>query len=145
MDIGNELVNAVLENELNKADPDTLFSLEGCLPDQPAITDFDLCVIFSNLLANAVEACKRNSEVGDKMICLEIKQVNGNLLIRIKNPIKEQISLEHLGTYTSKKDTVGHGYGIYNIKKTVEKYGGDIEFQIEEGIFSVQICFYQQI
>ncbi len=50
IDIGNELVNAVMENELKKADLDTHFSVEGFLTGQPAISDFDLCTIFSNLL-----------------------------------------------------------------------------------------------
>ncbi len=74
IDVGNELVNAVLENELKKAGLGTHFSVEGCLTDQPAISDFDLCVIFSNLLSNAVEACKRIRGMEDKRIQLEIKQ-----------------------------------------------------------------------
>ena len=145
IDVGIELVNAVMENELKKADLDTHFSVEGYLADQPAISDFDMCVIFSNLLSNAVEACKRISGMENKAIQLEIKQINGNLLIEMKNPIYEQIALERLGAYTSKKDSVSHGYGIYNIRKTIEKYGGDIEFRIEDDIFSARICFYEEM
>lgn len=145
IDIGNELVNAVMENELKKADLDTCFSVEGCLTGQPAISDFDLCTIFSNLLSNAVEACKRISGMEHKTIQLEIKQMNENLLIEMKNPICEQFSVEHLGTYTSKKDSIRHGYGIYNIRKTVEKYEGNFKFQINDDSFCVQICFFVKI
>lgn len=145
VEVGNELVNAVLDNELKKLDLETDFLVEGCLPKKCIITDFDLCILFSNLLSNAVEACKRCSKEGEKYIRLEIKNWNGNLLIGVKNPVNESVSLERLGSITSKKDKNNHGYGIYNIRKTVKKYGGDIEFQIEKGVFGVRIYFYQEL
>lgn len=160
--VGNELVNAVLEHELKKADSETSFLVEGCLPKECVISDFDMCVLFSNLLSNAVEACKRcskypsgipegaESSAGirkgeEKYIRLEIKNWNGKLLIGMTNPVEESVSLEQLGYATSKKDQDHHGYGIYNIRKTVEKYGGDVEFQIEGGVFEARIYFYQEV
>lgn len=143
INVGNELVNAILEHELQRADSETIVIFEGWLPNKSFISDFDLCVIFSNLLSNAVEECGR-LQTKDKVIRIEIKNVLDKLLIQIENPILTPFPLEQLGKYTSKKEKENHGYGICNIRKTVQKYDGEIDFQINNGIFSVRVSFYQE-
>ena len=40
---------------------------------------------------------------------------------------------------TTKSDKKNHGFGIRNVKDTVNKYGGSIEYGIKSGWFEVEI------
>ena len=40
---------------------------------------------------------------------------------------------------TSKKDVLVHGFGLPNIKKAVEKYGGQCTTRAEDGTFTLKI------
>ena len=66
---------------------------------------------FSNLLANAGEACGRLREK-KKEIFLWIGESNGKLLIQVENPIEWEIDKEKLFSYTSKKDAKEHGLAV---------------------------------
>ena len=59
VNVGNELVSAVLSDIMRKSDEDILLECEGVLPSKLPIDDFDLCAIFSNIVTNSVEACSR--------------------------------------------------------------------------------------
>src|SRR5699024_5056623 len=102
--------------------------------------EYDLCAIFSNLLANAGEACGRLREK-KKEIFLWIGESNGKLLIQVENPIEWEIDKEKLFSYTSKKDAKEHGYGLLNVKESVEQNGGEMEIDTEDEKFSVRISF----
>lgn len=142
--VGNELVNAVIENELVRADYKIDLQVEGAIPSQMDLEDFDLCVLFSNLFSNAVEACGQLQKQNRK-IRLCIHSVQKNLVIQMENPMEHSLDVKQLGNLSWKKECDNHGYGIYNIKKTVEKYGGDIEIQVEDGVYKTRIFFYQMI
>ena len=45
---------------------------------------------------------------------------------------------------TTKKDKKSHGYGIKIIEKTVEKYNGDLNIKIDNGIFRIIILLPQK-
>lgn len=142
--VGNELVNAVLTDGMRSCGRDIELVCKGVLPGSLCLSDYDLCTIFSNLLSNSVEACKKLRKK-EKRIVLEIKTFQDNLMILMENPIEWDVSVERLGGYTSKEKKEGHGYGIYNIKKTVESYGGEVEFSARDGMFQVRILLYQAI
>ena len=137
VNVGNELVNAVLSDEIGK-NKEVTFDSEGILPANMKISDFDLCTIFSNLLSNSMEACKSISD-GEKKITLSIKTFQNKLLISMENTVAHKLPIEQLGRFTTKKDTKNHGYGIYNVKQTIEKYHGEIEFYQQKNWFRVEI------
>lgn len=137
VNVGNELVNAVLSDGIGK-NKEVRFDCEGILPANMKISDFDLCTIFSNLLSNSMEACKSISD-GEKKIALSIKTFQNKLLISMENTVDHKVPIEQLGKFTTKKDAKNHGYGIYNVKQTVEKYHGEIEFCQEGNRFQVKV------
>lgn len=144
IDIGNELVNAVLIDGIRSCSRDISLVCDGTLPLELRISDYDLCTIFSNLLSNAVEACKKLREK-EKRIVLQIKHFQNNIIILMENPIEWEVPVESLGHFTSKDDREVHGYGIYNIKKAVESYDGEIEFHVREEQFQVRILLYHML
>ena len=140
---GIELIDAIITDGINKAKAnDIVIECEGVLTGNIGITDFDLCTIFSNLLSNAVEACNRlqNSE---KKVHIALKDLEDEVRIIFENPVEWEIDTDKIGTYTSKKDKKNHGFGIDNVRKTVEKYNGNIVMGIEDGKFRTVIIFYK--
>ncbi|MEG1821271.1 MAG: GHKL domain-containing protein, partial [Malacoplasma sp.] len=60
------------------------------------------------------------------------------LIILVKNPINQK-PIRKNGHYLSTKIEKGHGLGLKNVKKAVEKYGGSMDIQIDKGMFVVKI------
>lgn len=141
INIGNDLVNAVLNSGLENIDPDIAFKTEGLFPPTLEIQEFDLCTVFSNLLSNSIEACTKLKE-HEKVILLSIHTFQNQMILSFKNPIEEEIHTENLGKYSTKKDKHHHGYGIRNIIEAVEKYDGSVDFLVENCWFEVKICLY---
>ena len=84
-------------------------------PKDCRIDPVDLCTIFSNLFDNAIEACEKCPQDAKKEIIL----IN-----------------------TSKAERSKHGWGLRNIESVVEKYGGTIEYDNNEFLFSVSIMLF---
>ena len=96
------------------------------------ISDFDLCVIWGNLLDNAIESCIK---LPSENRCIEIKGgVSANfILVRISNDFNGTLVMQNGLPSTTKKDSVSHGFGLRNIEKTIKKYDGTITASTENG------------
>lgn len=133
-DVGNEVASVILNDK--KADLEK-YSIEmivdGKLPINILISDYDFCSIFSNLINNAVEACQRVDR--NRMINIELSSYNKFISIRISNSCNNSFA----GLKTSKEDVVNHGYGISKIQECVTRYGGDMKIERQEGKFIVDI------
>ncbi|MEY8516524.1 GHKL domain-containing protein [Lachnospiraceae bacterium 29-84] len=139
--VNHEIVDAVLQEAIVRGEGLQIqWEVDGVFPDNLSITDFDLCTIFSNLLSNSIEAC-RKLERENRYICLEIRRTEEHLLIEVENPVLTPVALENLGRVTEKDDGENHGFGIANVKATVEKNKGNIYFENKKGIFAVKILF----
>lgn len=143
VNVNHDLVNAILTERLADEE-DIKFQYDGTIPNNIQIEDFDLCTIFSNLIANSIEACYKIKDL-KKEIVLQIKRFQKNLYIYIENPVQESIDINELEKKTSKKDKKNHGYGVFNIVKTVKKYEGEITFQCKNNRFSVEVIFFDVI
>lgn len=80
----------------------------------------DISTIFGNALDNAIEASEKLPE-SMRLITVKASRIRDMLIIIVEN----NMGLEALTSEkTSKKDTFLHGFGISNIQKVAEKYGG---------------------
>lgn len=108
------------------------------------IEDMDLNTVVSNLLDNAIEASEKCG-INQRRIVFKIKDVKQFVAIECSNTCKmKQAGKKHI-FQTTKENKEEHGYGIENIKETVEKYGGQAEFTCEEGIFHVKIMMENNV
>lgn len=96
----------------------------------------DMCVLFANLLDNAVEAAL--SEIN-----IIIKYVRGMLLVQIENDYQTRPILENGRLVTTKKDKSNHGFGTQNIKQVIDKYHGSIEYELFNDRFHIYIVIYE--
>ncbi|MGN0377642.1 MAG: GHKL domain-containing protein [Suilimivivens sp.] len=102
------------------------------------MNEVDCCILFSNLIDNAIEA---NMKIEDSRYIEFIKkQTSMTLYIEIRNPIREMPILEN-GQYISSKPGKGHGIGLQNVITIISKYRGTYQIEVKNDIFSVQILF----
>ncbi len=78
----------------------------------------DLCVIFSNALDNAIEACdKILDDSTDKYISINVTYINRFCFIKIENSKINNINIKDNEFITSKKDKSIHGIRIKKYKR----------------------------
>ena len=140
LDVGNDLINAILWKEEMGSDYEIKIKCDGVLPEHIAMDDYDLCSVFSNLLSNAVEACAKLKQK-EKVITLYMRQYHSHWMLEISNTIEWDVDVEHLGEYSSKEDNRNHGWGLQNVKEAVERNGGAISFSVKGQMFTVSILF----
>ena len=125
---GNDIADAIIADKKAKARKRGLeLSVSGDMAGVK-IETADVVTILSNLLDNAIEALCRlyGAELSpsDKTITLEFKKNSNFLYIVEKNISEDKIDK---GLIRSSKDSPDHGFGIFNIRKTVKKYGGEFD------------------
>ena len=142
-DTGNDLVNAIVSDTLCRSGKKIDFQLEGMLPLNFYMTEYDICTLFSNLFSNAREACEKLVEKAP-VILMEISNEKEVCRIAVQNPIEWKIETNGLGISTTKKDKDAHGFGLKNIIKVVKQYDGKIEFLVTDTSFRVEITLHNE-
>ncbi len=137
--VNHEIVDAILAQMQSDTEVQGVrWEVEGVLPVELPMGDFDLCTIFSNLLLNSIEACMQVEE-GKRYIHLGIRHLEENLVIEVENSCKQEVEVSKLGDVTSKKDKENHGYGVQNVRDAVGKYQGELVFKSVDSKFVAQI------
>lgn len=126
----NPVVNALLSDWKARAQKkDINISITVNIPEKLAITNYDICSVFSNLLSNAVEACERAAAQANKAIAVKAVVKGNYLYIKVTN---SPVLAEDIDGYKTKKsDSGNHGLGIGILKKTAEKYKGQLTLEVE--------------
>ena len=132
-------VDAVISEWHQKALEENMqWSWEGDFLTKMEIEVFDLCVIFSNLLSNAVEAVRQVEDGREKVISINCGSFRGKVCIRISNSCKQDA--ENRGQFvTTKEDSRNHGFGMANVQSIVDKVGGEFHKNVEHGTFKVEV------
>lgn len=125
------IVNAILTEKQKLCETEGIsFQANLLLPDETGIAKLDLCMIFGNLLDNAVRACKEakaNGKTGE--ITLRSGIAQGYLIIKCENTALEN----------QKNKICGTGYGHKILADMARKYSGDFQTLSEDGWFTAQI------
>lgn len=132
-------VDAIISEWYQKAmEEGVIWEWEGRFPESTEIETFDLCVIFSNLLSNAVEAVRQVEEGREKKIQVSCGTFRDKICIRISNTCKQDVNAKGFLT-TTKSDHQNHGFGLMNIQNTVDKLHGEFKKSSDQGVFQVEI------
>jgi len=140
-DTGNVAFDSIINFKLKSAkDAGIAVNLDIFTPAVIGIETSDIVIIVGNLLDNALEAV---TKVEDKFINIHIVYQKGNLLIKVENSFAGVVKIdEKLDELTTLKAGDGHGYGLKNVRKSAEKYHGNVDVSHEEGIFAVKVLLY---
>jgi len=109
---------------------------KGGFPEKTRIRDIDMCILFSNLLRNAIEATHQSEQ--EKKIEVHIKTIMKNIYIRVENPVDNPVEFKKKRPITTKADKIQHGLGTINIKDVVKSYNGHCEYKIDSR-FAIEI------
>lgn len=128
-----------LIDELQKKGP-LAWQVIGKFPDEFAVSENDLCVILGNAAENAKEALLALPPEKEKRFFLTIKHYQEHIYLCMKNTAGADSQTHAEGPFASSKSrSRNHGLGLANIKMTVDKYGGSVEWKWSEELFTIQI------
>ncbi|MCH5138324.1 sensor histidine kinase [Clostridiaceae bacterium UIB06] len=136
---GNPFADAVISEKYNiSIDKNIDFNCNVKLPDITKVDSFDLCVILSNALDNAIEACEKITDKRiKKYIHIESTLNKSFLVFEIKNSMQGYIDKNHMDT--DKGDNENHGLGLLNIEGIADKYLGTTYIENSENMFALNI------
>ncbi|MCL1996283.1 MAG: GHKL domain-containing protein [Defluviitaleaceae bacterium] len=137
---GNIAVDSIINFKLNNTKIENLQpKIRLLVPTTIAIETADIITILGNLLDNALDALEKAT---DKALNLEIELSKGTLFIKVENAFDGELKFGKNGRLTSQKQGSEHGYGLKNVRRTVEKYNGCMDITHENGVFSVTVMLY---
>lgn len=137
---GNKEIDSLLNLMIRKAN-EVLNDVEHkiSVPDKLAISAYDLNVIIGNLLDNAIHAA---SESERKWLSVSAVYEKELLFIRVQNSFSGSLTVKN-GIYLSTKpEKRGHGIGLQNVRRVVEKNKGNIQITHTADVFDVKIMLY---
>lgn len=132
----NPAVNAVLSEYISRAEN------IGCrtehrifIPEEFPFELPDVCIILSNALENALNACGKCPEDKRYIELMADFSDDCKLKISVRNPCADIVEIGTEGLPVVAARTDGHGIGLRGVKMTVEKYNGFICCEYENGEF----------
>ncbi len=138
---GHSIVDAILNDKLQIAKEKNIqMEYEVKLSKQLGLDDMDLCVIFANSLDNAIEACENIEASRVKRIQMKAVCDRGYFFYNIKNTANGRVEMNNKKEIpTNKKDSINHGFGLANIRKSVQKNNGNMNIISKEEEFYLEI------
>ena len=132
IETGNSLLNHILNEKLKYAREQGI-SVKAEIENLSfaKMESLEFSALLSNLLDNAIEACKKESQ---PQLQVQIAAKRGYETILVKNSISQSVLSEN-PQLLSTKEGASHGMGIVQIKAIVEKYYGLCDFYEEENWF----------
>jgi len=125
----NSTVNSILSVYAGKAAENGIdFSVRCNAPAELTVRDIDLIALLGNLLENALHGCQK---FGKEKPCIEIhiRMQSGRLIIVCDNTCADALKL--FGGMPA-----GKSIGISSIHNVCQKYDGNLDYKVENGICS---------
>lgn len=139
----NESANLILSAFAAKAEKlGAALDVKGSVPADIGVSDNDLCVVLSNSLENALNACEdlpASSDGAKKpviSVVFRFSAETGKLFIQVTNPCAGRTRFEN-GIPVS--DRAGHGIGTRSICAIAERRGGCCAFLREGDVFVLRV------
>ncbi|MDR2615257.1 MAG: ATP-binding protein [Oscillospiraceae bacterium] len=124
------VINAVLTKiENDCAAAGIALSVDLNFPHTLAVEPMHLCSIFSNILDNAIAACRKTPGADKPVIRLSSITDGDYLIVKTTNPSDKP----------GRKPATGHGYGLRILSELAARYGGDFQCFYREGVFATLV------
>ncbi|MPM90579.1 hypothetical protein SDC9_137700 [bioreactor metagenome] len=138
---GNMIVDSILNNKKILCEERLInFEADVDFSKSNYMDMIDICIIFSNIIDNAIEACtKIKIDDLNKQINIESKYIENFCIIVIENTKINKVNRKNNNLITTKKDKFIHGIGLRNVKNVVKKYLGEVVIEYSEEKFILKI------
>lgn len=125
-DTGHPLLDILLREKYREAESlQASFQCDIRIPQSVGVEGVDLCILFSNILDNAIAACQKEP-VGQRFIFVSAHVRSNFLVLESENS-------------ASGCERIQEGIGLYNVRQTAEKYHGVTEIQLKDGNFRISV------
>ena len=137
-DTGHPAIDALLTAKQQAAQEKQIaFEAQIALPEQLQVDVLDLCVLFGNVLDNALEAREKINDVSKRSILLNIAVSEKYLSIRVDNATAEA---ETKGRFTTNKaDRYFHGFGLESVRSIAARYDGTVNVKHKNHVFTLTV------
>ncbi len=133
----NPAVNAAVSHYAWAAEQAELKThIELDIPNELPVDALEFSMVVSNLMENAVLACRKLPKESEKHINFVCRNV-GRLLLEIENPCTDDTVLDQ-NNYPITGEA-GHGIGSKSVIAFAKKYECELIFSIQNGIFRVRL------
>ncbi|ADY57287.1 ATP-binding region ATPase domain protein [Syntrophobotulus glycolicus DSM 8271] len=106
------------------------------IPEKLPFSELALSMVLSNLMENAIHACEKLDPQAERR--LRVRAVyTGQLILEVENPYSGEVPLDENGYPTVREE--GHGWGGESIRAFVRENGGELLYQVENGVFNVRL------
>ena len=140
---GNAMADAILNSKISLAhSKDIPVHADAHIPLALTTPDIDLCVIIGNLFDNAIEASLKLPP-DQRMIRIYMDMKNTQLYISFTNLTAEK-KLQKSGRIFHSTKGEGHGLGLVRIDAIIDRLGGYLSRNSENGAFTTEILLPQQ-
>ena len=129
----NPLISAILTHCMQRTKKDSVDTqIAVSVPSVVSISNIDLTVILSNTIDNAIEALD-NMNIEDRKLSISLKQNEHYLFYEIAN------TYDAAAGKTERNGDSPRGYGLANVRSSVDKYGGTMNVKDDSNEFTVTI------
>ncbi|MCM1506045.1 MAG: GHKL domain-containing protein [Ruminococcus flavefaciens] len=139
---GDSMLDSLLSSKLPVIEEKSIkFDTSGIIDGGLNWKPIDVCAVFANLIDNAIEACEK-VEVQNRYIKFNIRKTDYQYIITLHNSVAQLVECSQINgnsQYTSKSDKSYHGFGMKNIRNTLEKYNAVMQIECTDTEFTTQI------
>lgn len=139
--------NAVIDSIINFEVSNSTLSQENIafgfkdVPAVIAIEDYDITVVLSNVLQNALFAA---GKIENGKVDINIYFIKGVLYISIENSFDGKYIYKDGGYQTTSSEKGNHGLGFSNVQSVIAKYDGKIDIRQNDRKFYVDVILYSK-
>ncbi len=102
------------------------------------MSSIDIVALFSNAIENAFNAVMLLNN-SNRFISLSIKNQLDMLSVTLENPYNGELKRQNGKVISKHSDINMHGFGLKSMNMVVKKYGGSLDIETEDGIFTLRI------
>lgn len=139
---GNAMADAILNSKISLAQSKSIaVHCDAHIPVKLQMSELDLCCILGNLFDNAIEASLSLPE-GERQIRVYMDMKGTQLYISFTNFTSGR-KLNKVGNLFQTSKGEGHGFGLVRIDNIIERLGGYLSRNSEDGAFTTEILIPQ--
>ena len=139
---GNAMADAILNSKISLAQSKEIgVQVDAHIPVKLKMSELDLCCIIGNLFDNAIEA-SMELPPNERVIRVYMDMKGTQLYISFTNFTAGK-KLKKIGKLFKTTKGDGHGLGLIRIDGIVEKLGGFLSRNSEDGAFTTEILIPQ--
>ncbi len=132
---GNAAIDGVLWRYKDMAEERGVdLDIKMVVPREKKISDYDLCILISNILKNAIEANEHGGHVE-----IATWPFNDSLCIIQSNTSDYPLEYRRGHLVSRKRNLKSRGFGMLNIQAVIDKYDGSFDIKNEDELIKVEI------